>query len=89
MDNECITFGEVTGKDDYQPYIDAVRKGHLSQAVIDGALVRLFTARMRLGMFDPPSMVPYEQIDPQRARQSRAPETRAEARRGIDGSAEE
>ncbi|HVU31460.1 MAG TPA: glycoside hydrolase family 3 C-terminal domain-containing protein, partial [Sphingomicrobium sp.] len=63
MDNECITFGEVTGKDDYQPYVDAVREGHLSQAAIDRALVRLFTARIRLGMFDPPSMVPYAQVD--------------------------
>ncbi|HEX8938303.1 MAG TPA: glycoside hydrolase family 3 C-terminal domain-containing protein [Sphingomicrobium sp.] len=63
MDNECITFGEVTGKDDYQPYLDAVRKGYLAQSTIDRALVRLFTARMRLGMFDPPSMVPYAHID--------------------------
>jgi beta-glucosidase len=63
MDNECITFGEVTGSDDYQPYIDAVRKGYLSESAVDGALVRLFTARMRLGMFDPPSMVPYAHID--------------------------
>jgi beta-glucosidase len=63
MDNECITFGEVTGKDDYQPYIDAVRKGSLPQSAMDRALVRLFTARMHLGMFDPPSMVPYERID--------------------------
>jgi beta-glucosidase len=63
MDNECITFGEVTGKDDYQPYIDAIRKGYLPPSAIDGALVRLFTARMRLGMFDPPSKVPYARID--------------------------
>ena len=63
MDNECITFGEVSGKDDYQPYIDAARKGYLPQSAMDRALVRLFTARMRLGMFDPPSMVPYEQIN--------------------------
>lgn len=64
MDNECITFGEVTGKDDYQPYVDAVRKGYLAQSTIDRALIRLFTARMRLGMFDPPSMVPYARTDP-------------------------
>lgn len=64
MDNECITFGEVAGHDDYQPYIDAVRKGYLPVSAIDRALIRLFTARMRLGMFDPPSMVPYEHIDP-------------------------
>ena len=63
MDNECITFGEVTGKDDYQPYIDAVRKGYLPETAVDRALVRLFTARMRLGMFDPPEMVPYAHID--------------------------
>jgi beta-glucosidase len=63
MDNECITFGEVTGKDDYQPYIDAMRQGHLPVSAVNTALVRLFTARMRLGMFDPPSMVPYARVD--------------------------
>ena len=62
MDNECITFGEVTGHDDYQPYVDAMRKGFLPQSEVDTALIRLFTARVRLGMFDPPSMVPYEHI---------------------------
>ena len=64
MDNECITFGEVQGQDDYQPYIDAMKKGILPQSAVDTALTRLFTARMKLGMFDPPSMVPYEQINP-------------------------
>ena len=64
MDNECITFGDVAGKDDYQPYIDAVSEGHLPQAAMDTALVRLFTARTRLGMFDPPSIVPYERLGP-------------------------
>ncbi|HJP67836.1 MAG TPA: glycoside hydrolase family 3 C-terminal domain-containing protein [Sphingomicrobium sp.] len=62
MDNECITFGEVTGHDDYQPYIDAMRQGYLPQSAVDTALTRLFTARMRLGMFDPPSFDPYSQI---------------------------
>jgi beta-glucosidase len=62
MDNECITFGEVTGHDDYQPYIDAMRKGYLPQAAVDTALTRLFTARMRLGMFDPPALDPYSRI---------------------------
>lgn len=66
MDNECITFGEVSGKDDYQPYVDAVRQGHLPEAAVDRALVRLFTARMRLGMFDPPSLVPYAGLDERR-----------------------
>nr|NUR37595.1 beta-glucosidase [Sphingomonas sp.] len=63
MDNECITFGDVTGKDDYQPYVDAMRMGTLPQIAVDRALTRLFTARMRLGMFDPPSMVPFARID--------------------------
>lgn len=62
MDNECITFGEVTGRDDYQPYIDAMRIGLLPQKSVDRALTRLFTARIRLGMFDPPALDPYANI---------------------------
>ena len=38
-------------------------KGFLNEAQIDTALIRLFTARMKLGMFDPPEMVPYSKID--------------------------
>lgn len=63
MDNECITFGDVTGDSDYKPYIEAVQQGYLSENVIDTALVRLFTARIKLGMFDPPSTVPYDKIN--------------------------
>ena len=60
MDNECADFFTVA-KDshDYQPFIDAVKQGLLTEADIDVTLKRLFTARMRLGMFDPPNMVPY------------------------------
>ena len=60
MDNECADYITIV-KDmhDYQPFIDAVKEGLLSEADIDVTLKRLFTARMRLGMFDPPSMVPY------------------------------
>jgi beta-glucosidase len=65
MDNECIDFLDVARDDsDYRPYIEAVQQGYLSEAAVDTALVRLFTARMRLGMFDPPAMVPYQHIDP-------------------------
>ncbi|MDE2163356.1 MAG: glycoside hydrolase family 3 C-terminal domain-containing protein [Alphaproteobacteria bacterium] len=64
MDNECITFGDVTGDADYKPYVEAVQQGYLSERAIDTALIRLFTARIKLGMFDPPSMVPYDRIDP-------------------------
>jgi len=62
MDNECADFFTVA-KDshDYQPYMDAVKQGLLTEANLDVALKRLFTARMRLGMFDPPEKVPYAQ----------------------------
>jgi beta-glucosidase len=43
----------------YKSLVDAVRKGLLSERDIDQALTRLFTARFRLGLFDPPSMVPW------------------------------
>ena len=33
------------------------------RAILDNALIRLFTARIKLGMFDPPEMVPYTKID--------------------------
>jgi beta-glucosidase len=46
----------------YAALIDAVRQGLVSEAQIDTSLRRLFTARMKLGMFDPPSMVRYAQI---------------------------
>ncbi len=64
MDNECADFfAKVTDDHDYRPYIEAVQKGYLAESVIDTALVRLFTARMRLGMFDPPEVVPYAKPD--------------------------
>jgi beta-glucosidase len=64
MDNECIDFlTKVKDDHDYKPYIEAVQQGYLSESAIDTALIRLFTARMRLGMFDPPEMVPYSNID--------------------------
>jgi beta-glucosidase len=64
MDNECIDFrAAVVGNYDYKPYLDAVQQGYLKESEIDTALIRLFTARMQLGMFDPPAMVPYSKID--------------------------
>jgi beta-glucosidase len=64
MDNECIDFfTKVKDDHDYKPYIEAVQQGYLSESAIDTALIRLFTARMRLGMFDPPEIVPYSKID--------------------------
>ena len=64
MDNECIDFTfKVTDDHDYKPYLDAVKQGFLKESDIDVAVTRLFTARMKLGMFDPPEMVPYSKID--------------------------
>jgi beta-glucosidase len=64
MDNECADFlDKVKDNHDYKPYIDAVQQGYLSESAVDTALLRLFTARIRLGMFDSPSMVPYTSID--------------------------
>lgn len=49
---------ELDCGDTYAPSIPvAVRKGLLTEAEVDRAVTQLFTARMRLGMFDPPSMV--------------------------------
>ncbi len=39
--------------------VDAVKQGLLSEKKVDAALRRLFTARFKLGMFDPDEMVPY------------------------------
>jgi beta-glucosidase len=63
MDNECIDFSKVKDDHDYKPYLDAYKQGILKESEIDTALIRLFTARIRLGMFDPPELVPYSKID--------------------------
>jgi beta-glucosidase len=51
MDLICGDGGEADN------VLEAVRQGLLSEADLDVALGRLFTARMRLGQFDPPEMV--------------------------------
>ena len=63
MDNECIDFARVSDDHDYKPYIEAVQQGYLPESSVDMAVIRLFTARIRLGMFDPPAAVPYVSID--------------------------
>jgi beta-glucosidase len=62
LDNECADFFTITTDDhDYKPFVDAVKQGLLTEADLDNSLRRLFTARMRLGMFDPDDKVPYAQ----------------------------
>jgi beta-glucosidase len=47
---------------DYKQLMTAVERGLLTEADIDVAVKRIFTARFKLGMFDPDEMVPYAQI---------------------------
>ena len=64
MDNECVDGGFLVKDDsDYKAYYDAFKQGILKESEIDTALVRLYTARMKLGMFDPPELDPYAKID--------------------------
>jgi beta-glucosidase len=68
MDNECSIFnlGGAVSKDanhDTQFFLAAVKQHLLKESDINVAVARLFTARMKLGIFDPPEMVPYSKID--------------------------
>jgi beta-glucosidase len=78
MDNECADGSFLVADDsDYKAYRDAVKQGFLKESAIDSALTRLFTARIRLGMFDPPELDPYSTID---ERGLNSPENRSLAR---------
>ncbi len=48
-----VTFDSITG---------AIRGGLVDEGTLDQALTRLFDARFRLGMFDPPERVPFASI---------------------------
>ena len=47
---------------DYSGLVQAVHEGLIAEAEVDTSLRRLFIARFRLGMFDPPSQVKYAQL---------------------------
>jgi len=49
------------GTDAYKSLVQAVKSGKISESQIDVSVKRLFMIRFRLGMFDPPQMVPYAQ----------------------------
>jgi beta-glucosidase len=85
MDNECYGADAEYPKDnsDYMPYVEAVQQGYLSQSAMDVAVVRLFTARIRLGMFDPAKMDPYANLD---AKELDSPAHRALALKLADES---
>jgi beta-glucosidase len=84
MDNECVDYTfKVKDDHDYKAYLDAVQTGCLKGSEINNTLIRLFTARMKLGMFDPPDMVPYDKIDEGKLN---SPENRNLARKIADES---
>jgi beta-glucosidase len=53
---------ELDCGDEYKALLGAVKQGLIGEREIDVAVGRLFEARIRLGMFDPDSMVPYAKI---------------------------
>ena len=52
VDSDCGSVYQTSA-------IDALNKGLITMADIDRALLHIFTVRMRIGEFDPPSKVPY------------------------------
>lgn len=64
---EAAALAVKTGTDlecgvDYKHLMTAIDRGLLTEADIDTAVKRVFTARFMLGMFDPEQMVPYASI---------------------------
>jgi beta-glucosidase len=66
-DEQGSALGVIAGTDldcgmAYKSLTAAVQHNLLSTAQLDTTVKRLFTARMRLGMFDPPAQVPFASI---------------------------
>ena len=64
---EAAALGVIRGCDlncgnVYRSLVAAVEHGLLTEAQVNIAIKRLFTARMKLGMFDPPELVTWAQI---------------------------
>jgi beta-glucosidase len=53
---------DTTCGDEYVTLVKAVQDGLIKESEIDTSLRRLFTARFRMGMFDPPDAVSFNQI---------------------------
>ena len=67
----------------------ALKDKLVSESEIDTAVKRLFTARFRLGMFDPPQDVPYARISYERGRFAGAPGAGSPGGARIDRAAQE
>lgn len=67
---ESTAAGLIAGVDtdcggEYQSNaIEALERGLIEESDIDRALINMLAIRMRLGEFDPPSIVPYSRIKP-------------------------
>src|SRR6516225_2561452 len=53
---------DTTCGNEYVALVKAARDGLIKESEIDAAASRLFTARMRLGMFDPPESTAYNRV---------------------------
>ena len=53
---------DLTCGTEYRTLVDEVKAGRITEAEINRSLERLFVARFRLGMFDPPERVSYSKI---------------------------
>jgi beta-glucosidase len=53
---------DLTCGREYRSLVQAVKEGLITEAEIDVSVKRLMIGRFRLGMFDPPEMVPYTRI---------------------------
>ena len=62
-DNICA-YPPLNVAEERQAILDSIKQGLLPETDADTALRRLFTARFKLGMFDPPALVPYSKITP-------------------------
>src|SRR5829696_8500994 len=66
-EEEGVAAGVKAGTDltcgyEYRALLPAIKQGLISESEIDTAVKRLFRARFRLGMFDPPEVVPFSKI---------------------------
>jgi beta-glucosidase len=53
---------DLTCGTEYRTLVDEVKAGRIAETEINRSIERLFVARFRLGMFDPPERVPYSKI---------------------------
>uniref|UniRef100_Q024C7 Glycoside hydrolase, family 3 domain protein n=1 Tax=Solibacter usitatus (strain Ellin6076) TaxID=234267 RepID=Q024C7_SOLUE len=53
---------DLTCGNEYRALVDAVKTGLITEPEINRSLERLFVARFKLGMFDPPERVPFSNI---------------------------